>query len=48
MQRTAIIAEVKRNKNKLNLSALQEKLTTIKPSLFNFKIELKGLSIEDM
>jgi len=48
LQKTAIIAEVKRNKNKLNISALQEKLTTIKPSLSNIKIELKGLSIEDM
>jgi len=35
MQRTAIIAEVKRNKNKLNLSALQEKLTTEVISTFD-------------
>jgi len=48
LQKTAIIAEVKRNKNKINIATLKEKAIAINPFLSNYKIEFRGLSVEDM
>ena len=48
MNKTAIIAEVKRNRNKINIATLQDKVKTIKPTLVDYKIEYRGLSLENM
>ena len=48
VNKTAMIAEVKRNKNKINLLALKEKASVFEKDFFKFKIEYRGLSLEDM
>ncbi|MEI6052699.1 MAG: ATP-binding protein [Opitutaceae bacterium] len=48
MNKTALIAEVKRNKNKINLLELKEKASKFENDLSKFKIEYRGLSLEDM
>lgn len=44
----ALIAEVKRNPQKINKSLLAEKAATIKKNMSNYTIELQGLSMQDM
>lgn len=46
--KTAIVAEVKRNKLKINLKELGEKASHYQRDLSEFKIEYRGLSMEDM
>jgi len=48
VNKTAIIAEIKRNKNKINLSELKQKSTFLNEELSKFKIEYRALSLEDM
>lgn len=48
LDKTAIIAEVKRNPNKIDLNLLQAKVDSIKKELSKYKVQLKGLSLEDM
>lgn len=47
-EKTAIIAEVKRNKEKINLEVLQNKSENLKKQLVGYNIQYKGLSLEDM
>ena len=44
----AIIAEVKLNKEKINLQRLEEKSGKLLQNLRGYKIEYKALSVEDM
>jgi AAA+ ATPase superfamily predicted ATPase len=46
--KTAIVAEVKRNPGRIDLSLLAAKADTLKKELAKYRIELKGLSMEDM
>lgn len=48
LDKTAIIAEVKRNPKKIDLNLLQAKIDSIKKELSKYKVQLKGLSLEDM
>jgi AAA+ ATPase superfamily predicted ATPase len=48
INKTAIIAEVKRNKNKIDLQKLNEKASKFENDLSNYKIEFRGLSLEDV
>lgn len=48
LQKTAIIAEVKRNKNKINITTLKEKALSTNSFLSNYKIDFRSLSFEDM
>jgi hypothetical protein len=48
VNKTAIIAEVKRNKNKINLRKLNEKASKFENDLSKYKIEYRGLSLEDV
>lgn len=48
LDKTAIIAEVKRNPEKIDLNHLQVKVDSIKKELSKYKVQLKGLSLEDM
>jgi uncharacterized protein len=48
LKKTAIIAEVKRNKSKINNSTLREKAINTMPFLQKHSIEFRGLSFEDM
>jgi AAA+ ATPase superfamily predicted ATPase len=48
LKKTAIIAEVKRNRSKINIPALQEKTIKTLPVLQNYNIEFRGLSFEEM
>lgn len=48
LDKTAIIAEVKRNPKKIDLNLLQAKVDSVKKELSKYKVQLKGLSIEDM
>ena len=48
LDKTAIIAEVKRNPNKLNIPVLEQKVATIAKELTKYRIELRGLSLKDM
>ncbi|MCL2739119.1 MAG: ATP-binding protein [Bacteroidales bacterium] len=47
-EKTAIIAEVKRNADKINLNVLQNKAANLVKQLQNYKIEYRGLSINDL
>ena len=47
-EKTAIIAEVKRNKEKINLSILQKKASNLVKQLPGFTVEYRGLSLDDM
>jgi len=48
IKKTAIIAEVKRNKSKINILSLREKTINAMPILQNYSIEFRGLSLDDM
>ena len=48
LDKTAIVAEVKRNPMKININQLHVKVNSIKKELSNYKLELKGLSMNDM
>lgn len=48
LERRAIVAEVKRNPHKYNAQLLEDKYRHIMPHLRGYKVELKGLSMEDM
>lgn len=48
LDKTAIIAEIKRNSKKIDLNLLQTKADSIKKELTKYKAELKGLSMADM
>ncbi|MFZ4726106.1 MAG: ATP-binding protein [Paludibacter sp.] len=48
VNKTAVIAEVKRNKNKIDLQKLKEKTSKFETDLSKYKIEYRGLSLEDV
>lgn len=48
LDKTATVVEIKRNPQKINLSALKEKATVIHKELSPYKVEFKGLSMGDM
>ncbi|MDH8702495.1 ATP-binding protein [Bacteroides sp. 224] len=48
LDKTAIVAEVKRNPKKIDMTLLQGKADSIKKELAKYKIELRGLSMNDM
>ena len=45
---SAVIAEIKRNKNKIKKEVLESKILSLQNQLFGYKIILKTLSVEDM
>ena len=47
-EKTAIIAEVKRNSDSINLNALRNKAVNLADRLSGYGIEYRGLSMEDM
>ena len=47
-EKTAIIAEVKRNSDRINLNILQNKATNLVQQLSNYKIEYRGLSMNEL
>lgn len=48
LDKTAIVAEVKRNTKKIDLKLLQTKADSIKKELSKYKVELNGFSMDDM
>lgn len=48
LDKTAIVAEVKRNPKKIDMNSLQMKADSIKKELAKYDIELRGLSMNDM
>ena len=48
LDRQVTIAEVKRNRNKIDLGVLNEKVKQIKPLFSRYRIQTIGLSLEDM
>ena len=44
----ALIAEVKRNPNKINTARLYEKVASIQKQLSHYTLDIKGLSMQDM
>jgi AAA+ ATPase superfamily predicted ATPase len=48
LEKTALIAEVKINKNKINLQVLKQKAQKLEQKLNGYKIEYVGYSLEDM
>ena len=46
LDKTAIVAEIKRNSKKIDLKLLQTKADSIKEELAKYNVELRGLSIE--
>ena len=48
LDRKVTVAEVKRNRNKIDLQLLKEKVKQIKPLFPRYKIQTLGLSLEDM
>jgi AAA+ ATPase superfamily predicted ATPase len=48
LDKTAIVAEVKRNSQKIDLAALAIKASSIKKELAKYRVELKGYSLDDM
>ncbi|MDR1756445.1 MAG: ATP-binding protein [Culturomica sp.] len=48
LDKTAMVAEVKRNPKKIDPAALAVKVGTIKKELAKYRVELSGLSTEDM
>lgn len=48
LKKECVIAEVKRKKDKILISKLQEKAQKLQSKLSDFKIEYKALSLEDM
>jgi hypothetical protein len=48
-EKRAIIAEVKRNADRINLNLLQEKAKTlVRKQLLGYTIEYRGLSMDEM
>jgi len=48
LDKTGIVAEVKRNPRHINLERLTTKTKAVQKELAKYKIELKGFSIKDM
>ena len=48
LDKTAIVAEVKRNPKKIDGTLLQAKADSIKKGLARYEVEFRGLSMEDM
>lgn len=48
LDKTALVAEVKRNPKKVNLNQLSTKVDSIISELASYKVELKGYSMDDM
>ncbi|NRF41112.1 ATP-binding protein [Pedobacter foliorum] len=48
LDKTAIVAEIKRNPKKINLNSLTIKVQALQKELAKYKIQLLGLSMEDM
>jgi AAA+ ATPase superfamily predicted ATPase len=48
LDNTAIIAEIKRNPTRIDLNKLRVKMFSINRELGKYKVELRGLSMEDM
>ncbi len=48
LDKTAIVAEVKRNPKKIDMNLLQTKVGSIKKELAKYDVELRGLSMNDM
>jgi AAA+ ATPase superfamily predicted ATPase len=48
LDKTALVAEVKRNPKKIDLTELAVKANSIKKELAKYKVELKGFSLENM
>lgn len=48
LEKTAIVAEIKRNPAKINLNVLQSKLSTLQSQLAPYQVEIKSFSIDDM
>jgi AAA+ ATPase superfamily predicted ATPase len=48
LDKIALVGEVKRNPQKINLNALALKADTIKKELAKYRVELKGYSLEDV
>jgi hypothetical protein len=48
LDKTALVAEVKRNPKKISLSLLAAKAESLRKELSPYKVELKGLSLADM
>ncbi|MDR1883362.1 MAG: ATP-binding protein [Prevotella sp.] len=48
LDKTAIVAEVKRNPKKIDMALLQAKANSIKKELAKYDVELRGLSMNDM
>ncbi|GAB6007662.1 ATP-binding protein [Dysgonomonas reticulitermitis] len=48
LDKTAIVAEVKRNPKKIDKNLLQVKVGSIKKELAKYDVELRGLSMDDM
>ena len=48
LDKTAIIAEIKRNPKKIDYNLLQTKVSSIQKELSRYAIELRGLSMNDM
>ena len=48
LDKTCIIAEVKRNKEKIDMKNLQEKLLALPPEFSSYHIQSVGLSLDDM
>lgn len=48
LDKRATVAEIKRNPRKFSAQTLEEKFQNIKPHLRGYKVELIGLSMEDM
>jgi AAA+ ATPase superfamily predicted ATPase len=48
LDKTALIGEVKRNPQKIDLTILADKANSIKKEIAQYRVELKGYSLEDM
>jgi len=48
LNKTAVIAEVKRNARKINLEYLKSKTSAISPELSKYTVDFQGLSLADM
>ena len=48
IEKTAVVAEVKRQRKKLSTSELADKVATIGKQLAKYDVRLIGLSMEDM
>ncbi len=46
--KTCLVAEIKRNKDRISMKDLQEKAGVLPPEFSAYQIQMKGLSLEDM